>query len=121
MEAAISWTRQQLRRGESLYVWTVTKQNVRASNVIQALASEPGINHITGRGGAFLSEPGPVLMAWPKAAEIGRFRADNVGQVRALCVINWVSDWVRAWVEDEQPVVLGDSTDWDVRRSRQTD
>lgn len=57
---------------------------------------------------------GPVLMAWPSMADIGKLVHPRV---RALCVITWNEDWIRPWVSATQPDILGDGSAWETTTS----
>lgn len=109
-QAAIQWTLGHLKQGETLFVWTSLKSNLRNSTRLSDLVSRySNVEHVTGRGTSFVQN-GPVLMAWPDLDDIGKLMHSKVA---ALCVITWVDDWIRPWVTAVQPEILGDGTAWE--------
>lgn len=109
---AIRWCRSHQQPGQKITVWTHLKSNLRANPTIAALAARPEVEHVTARGGAYLSSPGPVLMAWPDQEDIGELQR-NGGYITALCVITWNPNSIRPWVTHVRPEILGDGSEWE--------
>ena len=110
----ICWLVGHLGEGQRLTVWTPQKQNLTGNSQLRSLVARTGVEHITGRGGAHLAGPGPVLMAWPHPADISEFLRYNSYQVTALCVIAWGKDELLPWVSAARPELLGKTTSWDM-------
>jgi hypothetical protein len=70
------------------------------------------VEHVTGRGGGYISGRGPVLMAWPDMGDIGKLMRSG-HRLRALCVITWNENSIRPWVSAVRPTVLGDGSAWE--------
>mgnify|MGYP000734374653 FL=1 len=110
----ICWLVGHLGEGQRLTVWTPQKQNLTGDPQLRSLVARTSVEHITGRGGAHLAGPGPVLMAWPRPADISEFLRYNSHQVTALCVIAWGKDTLLSWVSAARPELLGKTTSWDM-------
>jgi len=114
LDAAIDWCCEHIEKDDTLTVWTSQKSNLRnCSKLEQFVNRHSNVEHITGRGGAFVRGHGPVLMAWADMDDIGELVQYSGPRIRALCVIAWNEDAIRPWVSAAQPVVLGDSTAWE--------
>lgn len=109
----IRWLAGHLGDGQRLTVWTPQKQNLTGNPQLRSLVARTSVEHITGRGGAHLAGSGPVLMAWPRPADISEFLRYNSHQVTALCVIAW-GDELLSWVSSARPELLGKTTAWDM-------
>ena len=109
----IRWLVGHLGEGQRLTVWTPQKQNLTGDPQLRSLVARTSVEHITGRGGAHLAGSGPVLMAWPRPADISEFLRYNSHQVTALCVIAW-GDELLSWVSSARPELLGKTTAWDM-------
>lgn len=111
---AISWCTGHMEKGDTLTVWTSLKSNLRNSKTLeQYVKQHSDVEHVTGRGGAFLSGPGPVLMAWGDMDDIGELVRNGGSYIRALCVIAWNEGRLRPWVTAVRPQVLGDGSAWE--------
>ena len=110
----ICWLVGHLGEGQRLTVWTPQKQNLTGDPQLRSLVARTSVEHITGRGGAHLAGSGPVLMAWPRPADISEFLRYNSHQVTALCVIAWGKDTLLSWVSAARPELLGKTTSWDM-------
>lgn len=110
----ICWLVGHLGEGQRPTVWTPQKQNLTGDPQLRSLVARTSVEHITGRGGAHLAGPGPVLMAWPRPADISEFLRYNSHQVTALCVIAWGKDTLLSWVSAARPELLGKTTSWDM-------
>ncbi len=113
VDEGIRWLLGQLDDGQRLTVWTPQMQNLTGNPQLRSLVARAGAEHITGRGGAHLGGPGPVLMAWPRPTDISRFLMYNSHQVTALCVIAW-GDELLSWVSAARPELLGKTLSWDM-------
>lgn len=112
VNAAIRWCQEQAEPGDILSVWTHQKSNLQNSATLSSFVRQHrNVEHITGRGGATPSGPGPVLMAWPDMKDIGELTRFSYG-IRALCVISWNEENLRPWVTAAGPVLLGDGSAW---------
>lgn len=112
--AAIDWCCERMEDGDTLTVWTSLKSNLsNCSELEQLVSRHSNVEHITGRGGGFIRGNGPVLMAWPDMAEIGKLLRYGGKRIRALCVITWNEDEVRPWVIAVRPSILGDGSVWE--------
>ncbi|WP_309337953.1 hypothetical protein [Actinomyces oris] len=114
VDEGIRWLIGQLGAGQRLTVWTPQMQNLTGNSQLRSLVARAGVEHITGRGGAHLAGPGPVLMAWPHPTDISEFLWYNSYQVTALCVIAWGEDELLSWVSAARPELLGKTTSWDM-------
>lgn len=114
VDEGIRWLIGQLGAGQMLTVWTPQMQNLTGNSQLRSLVARAGVEHITGRGGAHLAGPGPVLMAWPHPTDISEFLWYNSYQVTALCVIAWGEDELLSWVSAARPELLGKTTSWDM-------
>ncbi|MYY08874.1 hypothetical protein GT204_08150 [Streptomyces sp. SID4919] len=114
VDAAIDWCCEHMEDGDTLSVWTSLKSNLRkGSQLEQFVSRHSNVEHVTGRGGGFIGREGPVLMAWPDMADIGKLVQHGSHRVRALCVITWNEDEIRPWVTAMKPSPLGDTSAWD--------
>lgn len=114
VRAAIDWCWERMEDGDTLTVWTSLKSNLESSAELdQLVARHSNVEHVTGRGGGYIRGNGPVLMAWPDMAEIGKLAQYGGHRVRALCVITWNDDELRPWVTAVNPTLLGDGSDWE--------
>mgnify|MGYP007084072823 FL=1 len=114
VDEGIRWLLGQLDDGQRLTVWTPQMQHLNGNQQLGSLVARAGVEHITGRGGAHLAGPGPVLMAWPRPADISEFLRYNSHQVTALCVIAWGKDELLSWVSAARPELLGEAAGWDL-------
>ncbi len=113
VSAAIAWCRQQMQAGDTLTVWTSLKSNLRNCAPLERLVNRhSNVEHVTGRGGGYVSGEGPVLMAWPDMSDIGKLMRSS-HRLRALCVITWNENAIRPWVSAVRPTVLGGGSAWD--------
>ncbi|WHT22544.1 hypothetical protein N8J89_16220 [Crossiella sp. CA-258035] len=114
LAAAVKWCLEHWEPGDVLTVWTSLKSNLRnCPQLEQFVARYRDVEHVTGRGGAYLSGSGPVLMAWADMDDIGQLVQRSGHRVRALCVISWNEDAIRPWVSAMRPTVLGDGSAWE--------
>ncbi len=112
--AAISWCIQHMAAGDTLTVWTSRKSNLKNCAQLERLVSgHANVEHVSGRGGAYLRGTGPVLMAWAHMDDIGELVRNGARLIRALCVITWSEDAIRPWVTSARPTILGDSSAWE--------
>ncbi|MEW2211184.1 hypothetical protein AB0895_01835 [Streptomyces globisporus] len=112
--AAIDWCCERMEDGDTLTVWTSLKSNLsNCSELEQLVSRHSNVEHITGRGGGFIRGNGPVLMAWPDMADIGKLAQYGGHHIRALCVITWNEDEIRPWVTAVRPSILGDRSAWE--------
>ncbi|MFT9785984.1 hypothetical protein ACMZ5E_07090 [Streptomyces rhizosphaericola] len=112
--AAIDWCCERMEDGDTLTVWTSLKSNLsNCSELEQLVSRHSNVEHITGRGGGFIRGNGPVLMAWPDMADIGKLAQYGGHHIRALCVITWNEDKIRPWVTAVRPSILGDGSAWE--------
>lgn len=113
VDAAIYWSCEYLQDDDVLTVWTSLKSNLSNNDKLHTFVNRhSNVEHVTGRGGSFLSSSGPVLMAWPRMDDIGELVRYGHG-IRSLCVIAWNEDEIRPWVAATNPTVLGDGSAWD--------
>ncbi|OYN77045.1 hypothetical protein [Mycolicibacterium sphagni] len=113
---AIRWCSSHMEMGDTLTVWTKLKSNLRNCNALDRLVSRHSdVDHVTGRGGAYVSAHGPVLMAWPNMDDIGELVRFSSHMIRGLCVITWNADRIRPWVSQMRPDILGDGSEWEDR------
>lgn len=113
LRAGVEWCSLHMLAGDTLYVWTPLKSNLRYSTyLIDILRRYSNAEHVTGRGHAFLPGPGAVLMAWPSMDDIGKLSQAAGRRMRALCVVEWNQDDLRPWVSASSPTVLGDISRW---------
>lgn len=114
VNAAITWCVEHMGKGDTLTVWTSLKSNLRNNPKLERLVNRhSNVEHVTGRGGAYVRGNGPVLMAWAKMDDIGELVRFNSHHIRALCVISWNEDWLRPWVAQVRPAILGDGSAWE--------
>ncbi|MER7724696.1 hypothetical protein [Streptomyces sp. NPDC096323] len=114
VDAAIDWCCEHVEDGHTLTVWTALKSNLQNSSKLKQLVSRhSNVEHVTGRGGGFIRGNGPVLMAWPDMADIGKLLQYGGNRIRALCVITWNEDEIRPWVTAVRPSILGDGSVWE--------
>ncbi|MET8845969.1 hypothetical protein [Amycolatopsis sp. NPDC004625] len=114
LDAAIDWCCEHMEDGDTLTVWTHLKSNLRNCSQLERLvARHSNVEHVTGRGGGYVHNAGPVLMAWADMPDIGQLTQAGGHRIRALCVIAWNEDAIRPWVSAVHPVVLGDGTAWE--------
>jgi hypothetical protein len=113
VDEGIRWLVDRLGDRQKLTVWTPQMQNLTGNPQLRSLVARTRVEHITGRGGAHLGGPGPVLMAWPHPTDISEFLMYNSHQVTALCVIAW-GDELLSWVSAARPELLGKTTSWDL-------
>ncbi|WP_258934373.1 hypothetical protein [Nesterenkonia pannonica] len=113
LRSGFQWCIDHMKDGDHLTVWTHLKGNLGNNKLLeQFVSSHHSVNHITARGGAYLGDPGPVLMAWADPNDIAKFLRFNGNQIRALCVISWDEKRLQPWVSAEQPELLGDTSAW---------
>jgi len=113
--AAIDWCIENMRKNDTLSVWTSLKSNLRNCPQLSELVHRhSNAVHITGRGSSSPVGSGPVLMAWPDMDAIGELVRFGHG-IRALCVITWNENAIRPWVTAVDPVILGDGSAWENR------
>lgn len=111
--AAIEWSVQHLKDGDTLSVWTSLKSNLKnCAELERFIQRYRDVKHITGRGHGIPIGSGPVLMAWPDMDDIGELARYSRG-IRALCVITWNEDQIRPWVTAMKPDILGDGSAWE--------
>ncbi len=111
--AAIDWCIQHMADGDTLTVWTSQKSNLpNCAQLEQLVNRHTNVEHVTGRGGAYLRGTGPVLMAWAHMDDIGELVRNGGRRIRALCVITWSEDAIRPWVTAVRPTLLGDGSAW---------
>ncbi|WDT88534.1 hypothetical protein H0E86_19860 [Streptomyces sp. SCSIO-PteL053] len=114
VDAAIDWCCEHVEDGDTLTVWTALKSNLQNGSELEQLVSRhSNVEHVTGRGGGFIRGNGPVLMAWPDMADIGKLLQYGGKRIRALCVITWNEDEIRPWVTAVRPSILGDGSVWE--------
>lgn len=114
VDAAIEWCCEHVEDGDTLTIWTALKSNLQNSSELEQLVSRhSNVEHVTGRGGGFIRGNGPVLMAWPDMADIGKLLQYGGNRIRALCVITWNEDETRPWVTAVRPLILGDGSVWE--------
>lgn len=114
VDAAIDWCCEHVEDGDTLNVWTSLKSNLQKGSELEQLVSRhSNVEHVTGRGGGFIRGNGPVLMAWPDMADIGKLVQYGGHRIRALCVITWNEDEIRPWVTAVRPSILGDGSAWE--------
>ncbi|WP_333749156.1 hypothetical protein [Streptomyces sp. IBSBF 2394] len=114
VDAAIDWCCERMEDGDTLTVWTSLKSNLQNCSELEQLVSRhSNVEHVTGRGGGFIRGKGPVLIAWPNMADIGKLVQYGGHRIRALCVITWNEDEIRPWVAAVAPSVLGDGSAWE--------
>jgi hypothetical protein len=114
VDAAIDWCCEHVKDGDTLTVWTALKSNLQIGSELEQLVSRhSNVEHVTGRGGGFIRGNGPVLMAWPDMADIGKLQQYGGNRIRALCVITWNDDEIRPWVTAVKPSILGDGSVWE--------
>lgn len=114
MNEAIRWCASHMENGDTLTVWTKLKSNLRNCNELDRLVSRSShVEHVTGRGGAYVRAHGPVLMAWPDMDDIGELVRFSSHMIRGLCVITWNADRIRPWVTLMRPDILGDGSEWE--------
>lgn len=112
--AAVRWCESHMEKGDTLTVWTKLKSNLRNCDELDRLVSRHSdVEHLTGRGGAYVRSHGPVLMAWPDMDDIGELVRFSSRMIRGLCVITWNADGIRPWVTQLQPDILGDGSEWE--------
>ncbi|WP_204809180.1 hypothetical protein [Mycobacterium riyadhense] len=111
---AIRWCASHMQKNDTLTVWTKLNSNLRNCNTLDRLVSlHSDVEHVTGRGGAYLPGHGPVLMAWPDMDDIGELVRFSSHMIRGLCVITWNADRIRPWVTQMRPDILGDGSEWE--------
>jgi hypothetical protein len=114
VDAAVDWCCQHMEDGDTLAVWTSLKSNLRNCARLEGLVNRhSNVEHVTGRGGGFISGKGPVLMAWADMDDIGKLVQHSAHDIRALCVITWNEHGLRPWVSSVRPTVLGDGSVWE--------
>jgi hypothetical protein len=114
VNAAIDWCCEHMEDGDTLTVWTSLKSNLQnCAQLEQFVARHSNVEHVTGRGGAFIHGNGPVLMAWADMDDIGKLTQYGGHRIRALCVVTWNDDAIRPWVSAVRPTVLGDGSTWE--------
>ncbi|WP_308294867.1 AfsA-related hotdog domain-containing protein [Streptomyces sp. JJ66] len=112
--AAIDWCCEHMEDGDTLTVWTSLESNLQNCSELEQLVSRhSNVEHVTGRGGGFIRGNGPVLMAWPDMADIGKLVHYGGHRIRALCVIAWNEDEIGPWVTAVRPSILGDGSAWE--------
>lgn len=114
VDAAIEWCIEHMQEDDTLTVWTSLKSNLSNCRKLERLVDRhSNVEHVTGRGGAFVRGNGPVLMAWADMDDIGKLVQNGGHGIRALCVIAWNENGIRPWVSAVHPTVLGDASAWD--------
>ncbi|WP_405731160.1 hypothetical protein OG607_32845 [Streptomyces sp. NBC_01537] len=112
--AAIDWCREHMEDGDTLTVWTSLQSNLRNCSELEQLVNRrSNVEHITGRGGGFIRGSGPVIMAWPDMADIGKLVQYGGHGIRGLCIITYNEDEMRPWVTAVRPSILGDGSAWE--------
>lgn len=110
---AIRWCTSHMKKGDTLTVWTKLRSNLRNCNALDRLVSRHSdVEHVMGRGGAYVRGHGPVLMAWPNMDDIGELIRFSSHMIRGLCVSTWNADRIRPWVTQMRPDILGDGSEW---------
>ncbi|MBE5508012.1 Uncharacterised protein [Mycobacteroides abscessus subsp. bolletii] len=110
---AIHWCTSHMEKGDTLTVWTKLKSNLRNCDALDRLVRRHSdVEHVTGRGGAYVRGYGPVLMAWPDMDDISELVRFGSHMIRGLCVITWNADRIRPWVTQMRPEILGDYSEW---------
>jgi hypothetical protein len=113
VNAAIAWCCEHMEDGDTLTVWTSLKSNLQnCAQLEQFVVRHSTVEHVTGRGGAFIHGNGPVLMAWADMDDIGKLTQYGDHHIRALCVVTWNDDAIRPWVSVVRPTILGDGSVW---------
>lgn len=96
---AIEWLLQQ--PGGPITV--VTPQKDVSSDVIKALLTRRGVNHLTWRGLSTRALAGRILFAWPDRKRLN----DLWGlEADALAVIEWSPQESKEWIEANRPILL---------------
>lgn len=115
LKAGLRWCFEHQADGEHVTVWTHLKSNLGNNRMLERfVSSRRDVEHVTARGGAFVRNAGPVLMAWPDPGDIAQFTGDNTNRITALCVVAWNEDRLRPWVTVARPELLGDASAWRV-------
>lgn len=113
-ENAVEWALQHMQDDDTLTVWTSFKSTLGVSSHLAELVRDyENVEHIFRRGGAFVREPGPVIMLWPDMDDIAELLRFASHQIRALCVVSHDPDGIRPWVTVARPTILGDTRAWD--------
>lgn len=113
LRAGFRWCVAHMEPGDHVVVWTHLKGNLGNNALLQSFVSgHSDVDHVTARGGAYMSRPGPVLMAWADPNDVAEFTRGNGNHIRALCVVSWVEDRLRPWVSAVKPELLGDTEAW---------
>lgn len=113
VRAAGAWCVLHMQDGDTLTVYTALKSSLRNCQALQHLDARHGdVEHVTGRGGSYVLEPGPVLMAWADMDDIGKMMRGGGRHVRALCIITWNEEAIRPWVSAMRPQLLGAGSMW---------
>lgn len=111
--AAIDWCIDHMEDGDHIAVWTALRSNLVNNQTLKRFVDNySNVDHVVARGGAYLRETGPVLMAWADPDEIAEFTGSNGHSIRALCVVSWNQDKLRPWVSAAHPELLGDASAW---------
>lgn len=111
---AIRWCTSHMEKGDTLTVWTKLKSNLRNCDMLNRLViRHSDVEHVTGRGGAYVRGHGPVLMAWPGMDDIGELVRFSNHMIRGLCVITWNANRIRPWVTQMRPDILGNGSEWE--------
>lgn len=114
LRAGFEWCAKHMETGDHVTVWTRLKGNLGRNPLLQGFVSgNREADHVTARGGAYMSNPGPVLMAWADPNDVAEFTKWNASRIRALCVVSWDEDRLRPWVSAVHPTLLGDTSAWD--------
>lgn len=114
LEEGFAWCAQHMEDGDRVTVWTHLKSNLGNDALLeQFVEGHREVDHVTARGGAYMSRPGPVLMAWADPNDVAEFVRTNGNRIRALCVVSWNEKKLRPWVSAVRPELLGDTSAWE--------
>ncbi|SHE25567.1 hypothetical protein [Actinomyces glycerinitolerans] len=115
LDAGFAWCAAHMQDGDHITVWTHQKSNLHNNPKLEEFVERySDVDHVTARGGVHIRRNGPVLMAWADQTDIAELIKSNSNSIRALCVVYWDEDKLRAWVTEAQPELLGDTSVWDV-------
>lgn len=118
LRAGMAWCVQHMEDEDYITVWTHLKSGLYNNPLLEQFVGQyQQVDHVTARGGAYMHQSGPVLMAWADPTDIGDFIQTNRHRIHALCVVSWVEAKLRPWVAQAHPELLGDTTIWDAQIS----